>query len=234
MAAVEEGHGGGRGRSRRRRGRSRGGRGGGIAAAEDGRGGGRGHSHYRRGRSRARPPPPTRTLRGEVAEGAQLLPRMVMWREEIGVGSTSDKAWGQQRRSSRLDASSIGSNDERPSSPDLGGGGAARRRPRRGQQRRRRLPSSPAQMRSTAAGPPQRWSTTTAATGERGSRRGGRGGARGADAGTTVAGAVLPSTTVLPCHRAPCCHPRPPSYCRAGAAVETRTTRGRRRRRRKM
>uniref|UniRef100_A0A0E0QSL7 DUF834 domain-containing protein n=1 Tax=Oryza rufipogon TaxID=4529 RepID=A0A0E0QSL7_ORYRU len=70
--------------------------------------------------------------------------------------------------------------------------------------------------------------------GERGSRRGGRGGARGADAGTTVAGAVLPSTTVLPCRRAPCCHPRPPSYCRAGAAVETRTTRGRRRRRRKM
>uniref|UniRef100_A0A0D3FB91 DUF834 domain-containing protein n=1 Tax=Oryza barthii TaxID=65489 RepID=A0A0D3FB91_9ORYZ len=65
--------------------------------------------------------------------------------------------------------------------------------------------------------------------GERGSRRGGRGGARGADAGTTVAGAVLPSATVLPC-----CHPRPPSYCRAGAAVETRTTRRRRRRRWKM
>uniref|UniRef100_A0A0E0D3C3 Uncharacterized protein n=1 Tax=Oryza meridionalis TaxID=40149 RepID=A0A0E0D3C3_9ORYZ len=34
--------------------------------------------------------------------------------------------------------------------------------------------------------------------GERGSRRGGRGGARGADAGTTVAGVVLPSATVLP------------------------------------
>jgi hypothetical protein len=69
----------------------------------------------------------TEDARGEVAEGAQLLPRMVVWREEMGVGSTSDKAWGQRRWSSRVDASSIGSNDERPSSPDLGGGGAARR-----------------------------------------------------------------------------------------------------------